>query len=559
MTDHADIVFINGRVLIMDQEDSVDTALAIKDGSVCARGRDAEALAGAATRVIDMNGGTLLPGINDSHCHAVTWGMASPPLTLDVSYPAVSSIADIVAVVEEAVRNAEPGEWIVGGGWDLGFLEECLSEPGRQPTRWDLDAISPDNPVLLGDFSYHTAWVNSETLRLADIGAAEIAQHPSLIPTNDAGESTGILYEGVMHTVSEMLPKTDHATRRFAAELALQKLNALGITSITEPALGIGDATGGMAQESLDVYEELRAEGLLSLRVSVLLFPIPMDKGFDDFKANLDATPKFEIIDPRLLNITGVKIFADGIPPNKTSWMHEPYVTGGTGALTIPGDTIEEKVEQLFAMVEYGHRLGHQVGIHVTGDRGIDAVVDAFAAAVDSDGRTDSRHYVIHGDFMTRHSLDVCRRYNFGVNMNPTIKWTIADLEKEFVGPERAAYEWPYRDALDAGVIVASSSDAPVTAPDWRQGVATMITRKSKATGEVSGPDQAITLFEALRTYTAAGAWQDFAETWKGTLDVGMVADLCLVRQDLLSIDPDDIPSVDVALTVLDGRVIFEA
>ena len=553
--DRADVVFLNGRVLVMDAADTVETALAVRDGAVCALGAEAEALVPSATRVVDMAGGTLLPGINDSHCHAVAWGMTRPPLMLDLGYPAVTSIADIVDRVRVAVAAAEPGAWITGTGWDLGFLDECMREPGRLPTKEELDAVAPDNPVFLADLSYHAAWLNSAALERADVDAA---RWPHLVPVNAGGEPIGILYEGVMHAVSELLPAIDAADRRLAAENALAELTALGITSITEPGLGPGDAAGGMAQATYEVYEALQREGRLTMRVSVLRYPVPMDTGLAEFSAALERMAPPSIADPRVLNVLGVKIFGDGIPSARTSWMHEPYVGGGVGALTVPGATDEERVAELRAMIAHAHGLGHQVGVHITGDRGIDTVVEAFAAAVDGDGREDSRHYVIHGDFITPHSLELCCRYGFGVNMNPTIKWTIADLEKEFVGIERAAYAWPYRSALDAGVMVASGSDAPVTAPDWRQGVATMMTRRSKASGEVSGPDQVITLHEALRTYTTAGAWQDFAESWKGTLEVGMVADLCLVAEDLLAIDPAAIPGVQVRMTVFNGNVVHE-
>ncbi|MER6983601.1 amidohydrolase family protein, partial [Streptomyces carpinensis] len=220
--------------------------------------------------------------------------------------------------------------------------------------------------------------------------------------------------------------------------------------------------------------------------------------------------------------------------------------------------TDDERVAEIREMVRHAHAAGYQVGVHVTGDRGIDTVVDAFAAATDAHPRPDARHYVIHGDFLTPRSMERLAEHGFGANMNPTIKWTIADLEEELVGPERAAYEWPYRDAIDAGVTVASSSDAPVTLPDWRQGIATMLLRESKASGRVSGPDQRITLAEALRTYTANGAWQDFADDWKGTLEAGKVADLCVLGGDLLTADPHDIPGLPVTLTVFGGEIVHD-
>jgi predicted amidohydrolase YtcJ len=142
--------------------------------------------------------------------------------------------------------------------------------------------------------------------------------------------------------------------------------------------------------------------------------------------------------------------------------------------------------------------------------------------------------------------------------MNPAIEWTISDLMDEVVGPERSACQWPVRTAIEAGVRVCASSDAPITEPDWRQGVAAMMLRESRASGRTSGPEQRVTLAEALRAYTATPAWQDFADDWKGTVEPGKVADLCVLDRPLLDLDPHGITDVQVDLTVFDATVIHE-
>jgi predicted amidohydrolase YtcJ len=209
-------------------------------------------------------------------------------------------------------------------------------------------------------------------------------------------------------------------------------------------------------------------------------------------------------------------------------------------------------------MIRVAHRAGFQLGVHVTGDRAIDTVVDAFVAANSAHPRPDARHYVIHGDFIGAGSLTKLAAHGYGVNMNPAIKWTISDLMDEVVGPERSAYQWPVRTAIEAGVRVCASSDAPITEPDWRQGVAAMMLRESRASGRTSGPEQRVTLAEALRAYTATPAWQDFADDWKGTVEPGKVADLCVLDRPLLDLDPHGITDVQVDLTVFDGTVVHE-
>ncbi|MDT7843298.1 amidohydrolase [Streptomyces justiciae] len=564
MSGFADLVFVNGSVLTVDPDFTVAHALAVADGVITAVGAraDVEDLVGPDTRVVDLDGGTLLPGINDSHLHGCAWGICSPPLALDLGHPAVRSIADVAEAVRLAAERTPAGQWITGVGWDPGYLAECAADPTRLPDRHDLDAVSPDHPVLLLDFSGHATWVNSAALAVAGVDRDSVAPPGGVVVTDDRGEPTGLFQEGGQVLVQQALPPLTPEVRAVAIRSTLAKLRGLGITSYTEPGLGPGGDRmmgGALSGETLDVYRRLLADGELTARVSVLLLPSGMSSTASGFARALDGIDVPDSEDPRRLNVIGVKIFADGIPPNRTAWMHEAYLGGGCGALCVGGATDEDRVAEIAEMVRHAHDAGHQVGVHVTGDRGIDTVVDAFAAATAARPRPDPRHYVIHGDFLTARSMKTLAEHGFGVNMNPTIKWTIADLEEEFVGPERAAYEWPYRDALDAGVRVTSSSDAPVTFPDWRQGIATMLLRESKASGRVSGPGQRIALAEAVRTYTIDAAWQDFAEQWKGSLEVGKVADLCVLAGDLLTVDPHAIPDMPVMLTVLGGEVVHDA
>ncbi|MEU3448880.1 amidohydrolase [Streptomyces thermolilacinus] len=570
MDTYADLVFLDGRVVTVDADFTVASALAVTGGTITAVGarRDVAPLIGPGTRVIDLRGATLLPGINDSHLHGCAFGMATPPLSLDVGHPAVSSLADAADAVREAVGRTPGGQWITGHGWDPGFLAECVADPSRQPTRRDLDAVSPDHPVVLYSFSGHATWVNSKALELIGVDRHTVAPPGGAIVVDEHGEPTGLLHEGAQSLVQNALPPLTRRERADAIRSALAALARLGVTSYTEPGLGPGGdgiMRGALGTETLDVYRELLADGELTARVGVLLLPTGMAGTAEEFARTLDALDESgrrgatgEAADPRRLAIHGVKIFADGIVPNKTSWMHEPYVGGGCGALCVGGDTDDERVAGIGAMIRHAHAAGHQLGVHVTGDRAADTVTDAIAAAAAEHPRPDARHYVIHGDFLTAHSMEVLAAHGFGANMNPTIKWTVADMEEEFVGTERAAYAWPYRDAIDAGVRVASGSDAPVTYPDWRQGVATMVLRESKAGGRVSGPEQRIGLAEAIRTYTIEGAWQDFADDWKGSLEPGKAADLCVLDGDLLSADPHDIPEMPVVLTVVDGRVVHD-
>jgi predicted amidohydrolase YtcJ len=557
-----DLILFNGTVLTVDERFSIARAVAVQDAHIVAVGADdtVRALAGPSTRTVDLNGRTVLPGINDSHLHGAAYGMSRPPFALDLAYPAVRSIADVVAAVGRAAAETPPGTWIIGLGWDPGYLTECTTDPQRLPDRHDLDRAAPGHPVCLNDFSAHMVWANTAALRAAGISTARQAPPGGVIDVDDDGEPTGILREAAQMLVQRHLPQPTIAQRRAAISGVIAELHTRGITSYTEPGLGVGGAGtlfGGLSADNLTAYAQLAAESALAARVSVLLLPAPMGGSAADLAAGLAAAAP-EPTDPRRLRVIGVKIFGDGVPPNRTAWMSEEYTGGGHGALCVHGATAATREEELREMIRIAHTAGYQVGVHVTGDRAIDTVVDALVSADRGHHRPDARHYVIHGDFVSAGSLAVLAGHGYGVNMNPAIKWTVSDLMDELVGPVRSAYQWPVRAAFDAGVNVCASSDAPITVPDWRQGVAAMLLRESKASGRVSGPEQRVGLAEAIRAYTVNPARQDFAEDWKGSIEVGKVADLCVLGADLTAVDPHDLPDVPIDLTVFDGTVVYE-
>ncbi len=562
----ADLVVINANILTLNHRFDLAEAMAVSRGRVVAVGANDQirALIGPQARVLDLAGQTVAPGINDSHLHAAFFGGTREPLALNLAYPAIKSMADITKALRQAAAGAEPGEWIRGFGWDVGYLEECKADKARLPTRKDLDSASPDNPVLFTDFSGHLLWVNSKALTLAGV-TKETPNPPSgeLVRDPQTGEPTGLFKElaaqGLIHRAVPLLTK---AEKREAILSAMKKLNSLGITSYTEAALGPGgDAFCGglLGAECIEVYQDLHAEGALTARVNILLlFGDYGSCSLSDIEQGLAGFEMPQGLNPEWLKIAGVKIFADGIPPAQTAWMYQPYVGGGVGSLCVPGQSDEEKHRQLVKMIVHAHKQGFQVGVHATGDRAIDAVFDGFVKGAEEKPGGDPRHYVIHGDFITPQSIQRAAKYNFGVNMQPGIKSTIADLMDQVVGAERSAYQWPLRTALDAGVNVVASSDAPVTYPDWRQGVQDAVLRESKASGRVSGPQERVSAAEALRLYTLSGAWQDHLEKIKGSLEAGKAADFCVLDQNILTIDPHDIRNVKVVMTVVGGQIVFE-
>jgi hypothetical protein len=270
----ADLAIIGGKVVTVDSKFSIAQAVAVKGDRIVAVGtnQDIKSLIGRDTKVIDLKGKTVLPVINDSHMHAAFFGSTKPPVALDLTYPTVKSISDIVRVITEKVKTAKPGEWIRGAGFDEGFLEECLKDKSRYPNRWDLDAVSPNNPVILQNFFGHQTLANSKALEMA--GIAKDTPQPSggeIVKGPATGELTGLLRELAAECLlMRVVPPFTRSQKREAILSVIRGLNTLGITSITDAALGPGGSDAPVAYPNWQtgiqsaVFRESKATGRVS-------------------------------------------------------------------------------------------------------------------------------------------------------------------------------------------------------------------------------------------------------------------------------------------------------
>jgi predicted amidohydrolase YtcJ len=558
-----DLIINNGKIVTVDRDFSIAQAVAVKNGKIIAVGKNdaIKSLSGKNTKIIDLRGKMILPGINDTHCHISDWALTRPPYMLEIRFPTVKSIADIVKMVADKVKKMKPGEWIIGEGWDEGYLDECLADSNRKPSKEDLDKVAPNNPVVLTEYSGHRSWVNSKTLEKAGIThdtpnpvGGEISKDP------ESGEPTGLLYEKASMALRAMIPPWTVQQRKEALLGAMAELNSIGITSFTDA--GVDRDKWACYNDTLNEYFN---DGKWTCRVNMLL----MLAGFG--KSNLDGMKEaLKHVGCRYnfgnewLKVNGAKIVADGIPPLKTAWMWEPYLDGTYGGLTVDGDSAEGQEQNLREMIRLCHQNRLQVGIHSCGERTIDVCTDQYMKCIEEDP-WDARHYTIHSDFSRPETIkkigEFGKRtgYELGLNVQSPIKWTISDIMETVVGPERSAYHWPLRTMFDNGIRVANSSDAPVIYPDWKQGVQNAVLRESKATGKASGPEQRVTLPEAIASYTINGAWLDHMENLKGSIEAGKLADFCVLDKDIFSIDPHEIKDIRTLMTIVGGKIVYDA
>lgn len=535
----AELVICNGRVLPMTPGFPVMDTVALRGGHVMAVGHEREmrGLVDRHTTVLDARGGTVLPGINDSHLHLNGLGLTFPPFSVDVDTP---TIEELVACVAEAVALATTGDtWIRGQKWNANRLP-------RPPHRHDLDKVTRNHPAVLTDFSGHTLAANSKAMRIAGITRDTVPPAGGVIDRDADGEPTGIFREGAQDLIRRVIPEFSQGEVSRGIDAAISVLLERGITSVTDP---------GISLDTFRLYATKHREGRLPIRLNVLL---DGGRSPEALREVLAARRPQGDLDPQHLRVSGVKIFADGIPTEaKTAWLHQPYLDGSNGALTVAGATHSEQLANLQEMIQISHDAGMQIGTHATGDAAIDAVVAAYLNAMKADPRDDPRHYIIHGDLTPPATLQAMARHSVGLNMNGAIKYLLGRTVEQVLGPERTDYQWPYRSALDAGVRVSTSSDAPVTPPVWLQGVAGAVLREGRF-GGTAGEAERISLPEALHTCTSTPAWQDHSESWKGTLRPGQIADICVLDADIMDVDPHDLPQVPVRATLIAGKTCYE-
>jgi len=553
-----DVMFRNALVLgTAPGQQAPVSAVAITGNQISAIGADDLVdLAGRSTEVIDLEGRTLVPGINDGHIHIGGYAQTRPPASLDVSPAACPTVRAVAEMVAQRVATTAPGEWIRGRGWVGAALADL---PGTEPWAGLLDEAAPHTPVVLTDFSGHAVWANTAAMKAAGVSNDSAVPAGGLARKHASGTFTGLFVDAAQNMITAHVPRLTDDELETAVRAGLAALHAQGITSITDAALnplgGAEDSLGG--SRVFGLLHRLCNRHDVPMRTNVLLtFSALGSTMLDDTLAGFDEYEPVDA-DPAWFAVRGLKIFADGVPPSCTAWVSSPYPDGSHGCLTVGGDraTDADRIEELEQIIRAGHERGMQIGVHATGDLTAEAVVDGFDAALAATPRADPRHYIIHGPLATPELLRRAGELGLGFNVQPSLKSTSARAIEGLFGRELSEWQWPLRSIIDSGSVMASSSDAPVCEPNWRHGVAGALLRET-SDGEVYGASQRIRIDEAVHSYTAAGAWQDNADTWKGTIGEGMVADLCVVDARLSTDDPRTFAETTVPLTMVDGVIV---
>lgn len=531
------------------------TAVAVTGARISAVGGDElRALAGPGTTVLDARGGAILPGLNDGHLHFCASAVTRYLL---VDLAGAGDWEGILNLIQDAEAGADC--WIRAHGWDE-------AEHGDVPAA-SFHAVHPQVPVVAYDKTGHQLLVNEAGLRKMGLVQDAPVVSGGTVGRFLDGRPNGRMVDGAMALVNSRLPEFPATALREAFLRHQADLHACGITSLTEPGLGPGGISllgAASATPSLRVLTDMAADGELTLRITALLLfsgtgGATADATRSGLAGDLPGLASRRGIDPLLLNVAGVKVFADGTPRSGTAWMSQEYQTPcghGHGHMVIAGNDEAERTAELHAIVAAIHAAGLQAGIHATGDASTAAVVEAIAAAQSGTG-VRGRHYVIHGAFADRHQLESLARNSVGYSTNPAIRAEAGALMLRVLGASRFAEQQPLASALRAGVSSTIASDAPVTPFDWRHSIVAAVTRNTSAGPGMEDPER-LTLAQALSLMTQAPAWQDGAELHKGSVAPGQLADLCVLAGPLPR-DARDLHGLPTATTIAGGRVVFHA
>lgn len=543
-----DRIFTGGLLLTMDPAQPRATAMAIASGRIVAVGSDTDmlALSGPGTRHERLHGRFVMPGLVDSHVHAI-WGGLRDLFEVYVGYG-----ADVPALLEAVRARADglaAGQWITGGPWRA----DLRADMGARP-RDLLDAVAPAHPVALRDASQHSMWCNTAALAAAGIGQGWPDPPGGHAERDPAGQPNGILHESAMAPVAAHLVQSP-AQMAEATRYALSQLNRYGYTAFKEP----------MAYEAeLAAYSEADRAGRLTLHAAAHI------TRFSPLGAAL-APEEMDRLRARYatenLRTGYAKLFLDGVGPSRTASFLEPYAPaeGYDPTSHVPDDTLLIPPDELAAIVTDLDRRGYVIKTHTVGDNAARAMLDAIEAARRENGPSGLRHELAHCNYI--HPSDRTRFAALGAvaEVSPKL-WgpnALTPGQIAVMGEERVRQNHPIRSLLDAGAEMSVGTDWPAAAPDanpWT-GLAMMLTR-TDPTGRFPGavaPDQAISLARALPLYTTGGARTLGMEGQTGVLRAGAWADFIVLGDDLTCMDPAAIAGIEVLRTCWKGEVVHAA
>jgi len=540
----ADVIFTHANIYtgVVDATASLGAgkraeALAVVGDRILAVGTRDEImkLKGPETKIVDLEGHFVMPGFNDAHMHLASAGLEK----MNVNMIGVKTLDEFRERLRAKCEAAEPGEWVVGEGWD-----ETLWPVKILPTRWDLDEVSGKHPVYLVRVDGHLGVANTLALQLASVTVASRDPDGGKIDRDESGTPTGIVREKAERAVLAAIPKPTHEKRRQAIELALADLASHGITSAQDYS----------QWEDFQIYEDLEHEGKLTARISEWL---TFDDSIEELNRKRDSHPASD----NMLHTGMLKGFMDGSVGSRTAALLEPYSDDPNNS-GLP----QYEVAKLNAMTKERVLAGYQVGFHAIGDKGVQMALDAFAEAEKAakeakvkavDGGSDYRLRIEHAQITTPQQILRFKELKVIASMQPSHLLTDMNWSESRLGPKRAEHSYTWAEFLRRGVTLAFGTDYPVEPVTPFRGIYAALTRTSEDGKKSYYPAEKLNIEQTIAAYTTGAAFAEFAEKQKGKLETGMLADFVVLDQDITAAAPLKILETKVVRTVVGGKTVY--
>jgi len=535
LREEAELVLLGGRVWTGDPRQPQAEAVAIGGGRILAIGRteSVRALIGPRTQVLTVEGRLVLPGFIDNHTHFLNGGFH----LLSVDLRDARDPQEFARRIAERAKALPPGRWITGGNWDHELW------PGAPlPRKEWIDPYTPNTPVFVTRLDGHMGLANSVALRQAGI-TRQTPDPPggTIVRDPQTGEPTGILKDAAMSLIYRVIPEPSDHEYDEALRAALREAARVGVTSIQ-------DIT---EWDHWPVYRRARQRGELTVRVYART-PIPQWERQRELVAREGPGDEW-------LRLGGFKGFVDGSLGSTTALFFEPYTDAPqTNGLLHSQMFPEGVMKQRIAAAD---RAGFQCSIHAIGDKANALLLDLFEAVIRENGPRDRRFRIEHAQHLRPQDIPRMARLGVIASMQPYHAIDDGRWAEKRIGHERCKTTYAFRSLLDAGVRVTFGSDWPVAPLNPLLGIYAAVTRKTLDGKNPNGwfPEQKITVEEAVRAYTVWGAYAEFAEAVKGSLEVGKFADLVVLSRDIFVIPPDEIAQVEVLYTIVGGKIVYAA
>ena len=529
----AEVVFINGEVITVDQKNTVTEAVAVKDNRIIFVGLNSEvnSFIGEKTSVIDLQGKTLLPGFIDSHIHLTYYGLNQ--LAINCKAEHIDSIRVLLDDLKKKSLETPKGEWIRA----FGFNETAVKEM-RYPTIDELNSISVEHPIMISRTCNHISVLNSKALELAQINENTPDPDGGVIERDLEGKMTGKLIEAANMEMSDVARHTEDEQRQ-AVKIASDHFIASGLTSVHD--------AGGQGPDSFRILQQAVKSRDIRVRVYAMICQI---NNSQEFVHKMMESGVVTGTGDERFKVGPAKMFTDGSSTGPTIATRKPYDSDPNNY-----GILYQSEEEIYEVLGEAHKKGYQLTVHAQGDKAIEMYLNCVEKAIEESPRTNHRHRIEHAGISSPDLQERMKKLGIIPIPNPPFPYEFGEIYVRHYG-DRVQHMYAARDYIDQGIIAAGGSDAPVTDINPLLGIHVAVNRKSQSGMDI-GSSQCISVMEAIKLYTWNGAYASFEEDIKGSIEVGKLADLVVLNDSILNVSPDQIKDLKVEKTMIDGEIIY--